>query len=156
MLALLAPIAFKCMTGFPTTTFKAETQGDQVVVEVVHHNGVKYMPVHRGIVVPGDFAYLEAKAKMLTKMGPKTVFRFPRERCKVYGKGQLSCPGSDTQVFDGTKMTASDLSMSTGTDRTMGFSFDRFTVTLTLQIEGFVPVQEISMDYSDGECELGF
>lgn len=155
MLAMLAPIAFKCMTGFPTTTFTVRTEGNEVVVETLHHNGVKYMPIHRGIVVPSDIPYLEAKTKVLGKMGARNEFRFPLDKCKIYGKGLMSCAQGNSQVFDGTRMTATYFNTSTSTDRTMEFSFDKTTVTLSVNIEGFVPVQEISMDYWDGECDFG-
>jgi hypothetical protein len=41
-LAFAAPINMACITEFPTTSFIAETEGDELIVKVIHHNGVGY------------------------------------------------------------------------------------------------------------------
>jgi hypothetical protein len=150
------PLTLDCKSKAATTTFQLRSVGDEVVLTTIHHNGTKYMPIHEGVVVPNDIKYLKEKSTLLEKMGDRNEFRFPRAKCHTYGKGLMGCFGGDTKKFGDTEMTA--LSFNTAKMRQQAFDTEvEYTkVTLSVQISGYVPVQDLVMYYYDDECKFSF
>jgi hypothetical protein len=156
MLLPAALIAFRCVATMPTTSFILETQGEEAVLTTIHHNGTGYMPIHEGVIVPNDLPYLARKAELLKKMGERNEFRFPLANCKVYGSGLLSCHGGNAQVFEGVAMRALSLETSKVTERAPGVVAESVKVRLSVQIDGFSPVQDVVNNFYGEECRLGF
>lgn len=161
-LALFSPTAFAqgpfsllCSTDMPTTAFELSLQGDQYLLKVRHINGVDYMPIHEGVIVPHDFPYLESKAKMLEKLGDYTEFHFPAAKCKTYGKGQLSCGDGETKKFGDVEMQALSFSTSKVHESTMGLELDSYKVTLSIWSPNYTPVMDMTMIYGDTNCRFG-
>jgi hypothetical protein len=119
-----APFSLQCSTSMPTTAFKLSLEGDQYLLQVRHLNGVAFMPIHEGVVVPHDFPLLQDKARLLEKMGEYTEFHFPARNCKTYGKGQLSCGDGETKKFGDTEMQALGFSTAKVHESTMGLELD--------------------------------
>ncbi len=149
-------ISLRCVTGMATTSFLLRTQGTDVVLTTVHHNGTGYMPIHEGIVVPNDMGFLSDKAKVLMQMGDRNEFRFPRARCKIFGPGLLTCSGGERKRFGDLEMEA--LSFVTGkvTQRDSGQSTDFVRVALSVNVIGHPPVMDIAMYYTESECRFQF
>jgi hypothetical protein len=156
--AFAAPkkLNFSCMTSMPTTTFELRTVGDKVVLKTIHHNGVAFMPIHEGIVVPHDFSYLQSVSEHLTVMGDENEFRFPISKCEVYGKGLMSCHGGERKVFGEYEMDALELHTSKVTEEAYGRTFEKRKVTLSVNILGYAPVQDITNDFYGNECSFDF
>ena len=149
-------ISFRCVTGMPTTSFVVKTEGDQVVLTTVHHNGTDYMPIHEGIVVPKDFEYLAEKAKALTLLGDRVEFRFPLANCSVYAKGLMSCHGNDKKVVDGVEFQALSFNTKIITHRVYDYSIDTHRVSLSLKTSVITPVIEVMNSFSETECKFQF
>jgi hypothetical protein len=146
----------KCMTKMPTTSFYITTQGSEVILKTVHHNGVDYMPIHEGVIVPHDLPYLQSVSEQLTKMGNQNEFRFPVDKCTIDGPGQLSCAQGSTVQLGDRQMRAFYFYTSKVSEKVFGRRFDRTKITLSIQIADFVPVQDISMNYEPNECVMNF
>lgn len=145
-------IDFKCETNPKTTSFTLETSGDEMVLTTKHFNGVDFMPVHEGIITPHDLTYLTDVSTMLKHMGTQNQFRFPKSKCKSYGDFVMSCFGGETKVLDGIKMQALSLNTAKVTTQVFSDKVESIKVVLDVNIEGFVPVQELTMEYSPSDC----
>jgi hypothetical protein len=130
--------------------------GDDMVLTTQHVNGVDFMPVHEGVIVPNDLPYLTSASTTLKHMGAQNQFRFPKARCKIFGPGLLSCSGGETKTFDGLEMQALSLVTKKVTTRVYDLQVDSMKVTLDVNISGFVPVQEVTMEYDPNDCKFSF
>lgn len=149
-------INFKCMAHMPTTTFIAKTEGSELVLTTIHHNGVNFMPIHEGVIVPRDIGYLKEVASHLTKMGDYNEFRFPLKNCQIDGPKQMSCGNGNSQNFSGQEMRGFFLYTSKLRETAFGTNFDRIKVVLSVHILNFAPVQDIVMNYEVDECKMDF
>jgi hypothetical protein len=147
---------FKCETSPKTTSFKFETIGDEMVLTTQHVNGIDFMPIHDGTIVPHDLEYLTSVASILKHMGSKNEFRFPKKKCKIYGEHLFSCSGGETKELDGVKMQALHIMTEKNTTEAFDYKIPWYKVILDVNIDGFVPVQEISMNYTPENCEFSF
>jgi hypothetical protein len=148
------PLALHCATPQPTTTFNLSEQNGEYLLEVKHVNGVAFMPIHEGVIVPHDFPYLEGKANFLTKMGVNPTFRFPKDKCKVYGQGQLSCASGERKTFGDVEMQALNFYTGKVHEQTLGLSLDSWKVTLSIWSPDFAPVADVTMVYGDTDCNF--
>ena len=145
---------FRCVNRMPTTSFILAIEGDEAVLTTIHHNGVQFMPIHDGVIVPNDLSYLNAKSTLLTKMGERNSFRFPLKNCRVYSSGLVNCFGGNRQTFAGTEMEALRVFTSRIRQESRGQMRETFKVTLEVHVLGFSPVQELSISYDDSECRF--
>jgi hypothetical protein len=139
----------------PTTTFLLEEDGADMRLTLVHHNGVDFMPIHQGIIVPHDLGFLAGKAKVLTRLGDRTEFRFPRARCSTFGAGLISCSGGERKNIGGLDVEALNLVTSVSTRKVFDEKVEYYGVNLSLNVMGNPPVSEISMEYTTDECKFG-
>ena len=149
-----APFALHCATDAPTTTFDLSEDKTDYVLSVRHVNGVAYMPIHEGVIVPNDFPYLEGKAAFLTKMGDRPQFRFPKSSCKAYAHGQLSCANGERKKFGDVEMQALNFYTAKVHEETLGMSLDSWKVTLSIWSPDFVPVADVTMIYGVNNCVM--
>ena len=151
-----AQVQMKCMQKFPTTTFLAKTEGSEVILTVIHHNGTKYMPIHEGIIVPGDLNYMAEKAQMMMKMGDRQEFRFPLNKCKVYKDNVLSCINGETKKFQDIEVTAMSFHSSLISSQFLDSTTEYVKLSLNINISGYVPQQEIMNNFYPSECQFSF
>lgn len=149
--ALAAPINMACVTEFPTTSFVAETDGDDLVVKVIHHNGVGYMPLHGGVVTPNDLAVLSRKAENLGRLGDFYTLRWKSAKCGLIGSF-LSCyGGEDTQIGDAKVSPWALYTSAHRSESNLGV-FESMEVGLMLDIDG--TTESFSMKYEKNECSF--
>lgn len=145
--------SFRCISNLPTTSFLGEVKSDAFELTVIHHHGKPFMPIHQGIIVPNDFPYLKEKADALTKMSDRNTFRFPLEGCKLYGPTLFSCPNGEEKEFEGVPFRAMYFHTSRITEEVFDMRFERTKAVLSLHLPStYLPVQEIPMEYYEGEC----
>lgn len=149
-------LSFRCVSSMPTTSFILTDKGSEVVLTTIHHNGTKFMPIHEGIIVPNDLPYLTSKAEVLQKMSDFNEFKFPKEKCQVYGPDLINCSGGERKKFGDLEIEALSVSTSKVTEEFMGRAFASYRVSLFINITDFVPSQLISMNYYDKECVFSF
>jgi len=152
--AVAEKVEFKCVSGFPTTSFFVKTEGKDVLVRVIHHNGTKYAPIHEGIVVPNDIDLIKSRAELLAKLGEDFTFRFPLEECSANSPGQMVCFAGDTKVFEGQEFTATMLSLYTSTANLSGNEIESQWVTLYFDTKEHIPGPYVTMRYSPIECDF--
>lgn len=164
---LLSPVSFavtkaksdlrlQCISGMPTTSFFLRTEGDFAILKIMHHNGAQFMPIHEGVIVPNDFTFLKNKADLLTPMGNEIYFKYPLEKCKVYGPGVMSCSGGDRQTFNGIEIESLNFYTAKTHEETLGLSLDGWKATVSLYARYHGPVMDVSMNYAPQECQFNF
>jgi hypothetical protein len=150
-----AKLGFHCKTKQPTTSFALTEDGEDVVLKVTHHNGVGYMPIHEGIIVPNDIGYLKHKADVMTRLGPVQEFRFPKKKCIQYSPGVMACRSGERRDIDGMDVEALHFLTSKDTRQVFDEKVDYYRAELSLNIQGEPPVKEITMMYATDECVFG-
>lgn len=149
-------LRLQCVSGMPTTSFYLRTEGEFAILKIVHHNGVEFMPIHEGIIVPHDLTYLKEKAALLTPMGEQVEYKFPLKKCEIYGPGLISCSGGDRQTFNGVEIESLMFYTSKLHEETLGISIDSWKATVDLHAIDHGPVMEVSMNYTPEECQFNF
>lgn len=149
-----ADLNFSCMTESPTTTFIAQTQNGTVQFDLVHHFGVKYMPIHNGVITPNDLGTLSDRASLLADLGDHLTFTMPAESCQVEGnlfncfssQPALDIGGHKVSIWAAYNTIYDETSLSSGT-------FSYVTTNLAIEVDGqslFLP-----MRYFGEECYQG-
>lgn len=141
---------WQCYTEPLTTSFVAEDLGEEYQLTVLHHNGVKYMPIHSGIITPSDLTYLKAQGEVLTKLGDRFTLKFKKENCKNYGEWRFSCFTRETTKIGSLEVQSAHLSTSTNLQQIFDYEFREVEVHLSLRIEG--RSHSIPMKFSDTQC----
>lgn len=149
--ALSAPINMACVTEFPTTSFIAETEGEDLVVKVIHHNGVGYMPLHGGVITPNDLAVLSTKAENLKRLGDFYTLRWKSNKCTLIGTF-LSCYGGEDIQINDAKVSPWALYTSAQRSESNLGVFENMEVGLMLDIDG--KTESFSMKYEKSECSF--
>ena len=67
------PVNFVCSTEHPTTSVSVETVEEKVYLRVLHHNGLKFAPIHSGVITLHDIPYLEKKGGLFARMGEHLI-----------------------------------------------------------------------------------
>lgn len=140
-----------CVTEFPTTSVYGETQEDEFVVHVIHHNGMRFMPIYTGMVTPHDLATLAKKAEEFSKLGDHYIFRWPASSCKREDTDLMGCSGGATEVeMNGTKVKPWGMFTKRIHTEADIFAYDQVEVSFHLEIDG--NNHSFSMQYAKGEC----
>ena len=105
-LLLLSSVAFgetiSCVTGaFPTTSMTLEDHSNGgYVLSVLHHNGVKFAPIHEGIVTTHDIDFLKRKSKIVLGLGESYQLHFLKDECSRPGERILCHSNRKVKVKD--------------------------------------------------------
>ncbi|GIL18163.1 MAG: hypothetical protein BroJett040_19140 [Oligoflexia bacterium] len=144
---------YLCMTEFPTTSIALSANGNLMDVQVVHHNGIQYMPIHDGLVTSYDLTTLTERAGLLTKLPEYWLFSWPMESCKFHDREIFSCFGG-TSVYElnGVKVHPYGVYSSRVTDESFAGKFQTIKVSLYLDIDG--RSQIMSMNYQVVDCGI--
>lgn len=154
-LASAADLNLGCVTETPTTTFIAETKNGIVQFDFIHHFGVKYMPIHNGVVTPNDLGTLSDRASLLTSLGDHLTFTMPAENCQSDGvlfdcfgsQPSVEINGHQVNIWAAYNTTYSETSLSSGT-------FNYVTTNLAIKIDG--QSLFLRMKYFEADCYQQF
>lgn len=74
----------QCLTGAMLTTSYSllESNSGDFELHAIHHNGVKYAPIHSGTITSSDFNYLKKKSKVIINMGESFIVKFNKNECQ--------------------------------------------------------------------------
>jgi hypothetical protein len=144
-------IKLTCVTtDFPTTSFVVETVGEEVHAHVIHHNGMKFMPIWSSIVVPNDLPMLSTKASELAKLGERYTVRFAKSSCTKTGDKMFNCFNGIQTDHNGIKIRASALHTERVTHENIAGIYQEHWMHLTVGFDR--QSHPISMKYQPGDC----
>lgn len=66
-----------------TTSYAMIDEGDYYELQVLHHNGLDFMPIHRGLITISDLDILKGDSQIFRKLGKRYVIRFQKSQCKI-------------------------------------------------------------------------
>lgn len=72
---------FSCATYHLTTSYALIEHTDSFELQVMHHNGAEFMPIHQGLITAYDLTLLKEKAALFQKMGTRYAITFKKEKC---------------------------------------------------------------------------
>lgn len=75
-----------CATDHPTTSYAVIETKDHFELQVRHHNGVKYMPIHQGLITIADLQTFQKDAELFSLMGVAFSVIFLKNECQVTGE----------------------------------------------------------------------
>lgn len=143
-----SPVSFRCVTSPPTTSFVADTTGEEVKLTIVHHNGTQYMPIHQGIVVPADFPLLQKKSEVMQKLGERVEMVFEKKNCKKYGDKLYSC--GQGKVLGQTSATNASLLTKVSVDKLYDIEFTKNQISAGFKVDGYY--YSIDNDFYFEDC----
>lgn len=143
-----------CMTQYPTTSmfFYPNPEIEGYSLRVIHHNGVKWMPIHKGIITLNDLQYLNVKGNQLARLGREYTLHFKKENCRLIEAGELACYGREP--------------VQIGEERVETYSFHNYNEKSRLYQQDFVThVMSLgirignqglsqTMDYAPTDCQF--
>lgn len=72
---------FVCATPHLTTSYALIEHADQYELQVMHHQGVEFIPIHAGLITAADLKVLAQTATLFQKMGSRYVLFLKKEEC---------------------------------------------------------------------------
>lgn len=145
-------VDMRCVTEFPTTSFLTQEQGEEVVVDIIHHNGVQYTPFRDSLITPSDIALLSKQADLFLQLAPTMTFRWPKKSCEITSGMFFQCFGKAAPVIvNGLTVLPRYISMSEATHKLVGgYSFwvKTVSVNITVNNEDYT----ITNNFFDGDC----
>lgn len=152
-----AAIDMACMTEIPTTTFIAQTEKDILKIELIHHNGVKFMPIYNGVITPNDLGTLQDKASLLAYLGDHLKFEIPLSKCQKMSDYLFNCFGSVPAVdINGHQVSIWSVYTAFNNEKSFAGEYNYYQTSISLDIDG--ESINIPMKYGESECvkELSF
>ena len=70
-----------CATPHLTTTYVLLQNSDHFELQLVQHNGVRFMPIHNGMVTSYDLDHLKELSQLFKKIGERLSIRFGHDQC---------------------------------------------------------------------------
>jgi hypothetical protein len=143
-----------CMTETPTTTLVVQTKNGIVQFDLYHHFGVKYMPIHSGVITPNDLGTLSDRASLLADLGDHLTFTIPSDSCQMDGM-IFNCFGSQpASTIGGHKVSFWSAYSTTYDEVSSAGIYSYVTTNLGIEVDGqtlFLP-----MKYFGEECYKEF
>lgn len=109
ILALLLPpysfgMSLTCVTSIPTTSVTAAVEGEDLIVHVIHHFGMKYMPLTTTLISLSEIEGVIQKAKTFEKLGDHYIFRWPLKNCTQTDEDLFSCSNGEETEINGVRV----------------------------------------------------
>ena len=144
-------LEFACVTQFPTTSFIADMDNGRVKVNMINHNGIKFMPIHSGLVTINDLKILTERAEILANIGEQAQFFFDLENCELHDDTTFSCyRGGTINGIDGKQIEIFALSSSLHQLKFSDLVFNQTTILMGLLIDQ--KTYYVQMEYQYDEC----
>ena len=139
-----------CVTEWPTTSVYGQTEGDELVVKVFHHNGEGYLPLYTGIITPNDLPKMQRKAELFTKLGSLYEFRYDLKNCKRINEDIMFCNGGKETEINGIRFRPFAMYTKRILNEYDLGSYEQIEVAFLLNFNG--ETEHISMQYMSNEC----
>ena len=147
---LAAPVNMACVTEYPTTSFVAFSEGGDLNIRLIHHNGVKFMPIWSSIITPNDLPVITETASILSELGNELNFTIPAKACGVDGM-MMNCFGrSEEQVINGHKVNLWSVYTKLENEKSFAGEYNYVWSSLAIDVDG--KSYWIPMKYYDYEC----
>jgi hypothetical protein len=148
-----ADVNMACSTELPSTTVNAQTNNGIVTIDLIHNIGVKFMPIHMGIITPDDLGMLSDRASLLADLGDHLSFDLPSSACQVTGLLIYCFGNSEVKIINGHKVNLWAAYTSQYDEVTINGVYSYVTTDLAIEVDG--ESIHLPMKYSKDECSSG-
>ena len=147
--------SFRCETELPTTTMEilpANTSEGDLKFRVSHHFGLKNLPIASGVITNNDFAYLQAKAEVLKKLGESFSVPLKSKNCEKFADDVYSCFSAEPFEINGTKVSGYNFTTRVVNTKVYDYDFKSHQVVFSFYYQGMG--YDMPMNYSPEECKF--
>jgi hypothetical protein len=125
---------FVCSTEHPTTSISVENLEGRVTLRMIHHNGLKFAPIHSGVITLNDIPFIEKKGSLFSKMGEHLVLEFDLARCKKHQEGNYSCYNSNPATIGELEVKSFGFQTYKSTSELYGMRFESLLFRLNVTV----------------------
>ncbi len=140
-----------CATYHVTTSYALIETEKEIELQVLHHHGTQFMPVHSGLIIKYDLDTIAKNSEALEKLGARYVFRFSKDECQLTTE-TWKCFSPNEQRQNETPV--SQIGFQTYVKRTIvkGREYQNHVMDLSLNING--QNYSIPMEYDISDCRF--
>jgi hypothetical protein len=142
-------VRWVCATEPLTTSTSLIENPSDFELQLQHHNGLDFMPVHEGLITPRDLPEIARQGRVLEKLGARFVILFNKENCSRNETGWTCSKQGPVQVGD-LKVKDLWLRLSPRQIKTPFLNDHGHSLRLSFvfENEGFT----LPMEYPEGAC----
>ena len=150
-----AIIGMICVTEFPSTSFLVEQKENQVLLQVIHHNGPRYAPLSSALVTANDLEVLKSQAEFIQSLGNQMDLKWKRSGCNADRSDFFQCVGSaEDSVVNQVPIHPWALTVSDVEEKTLWGNFKKKNIALRFSSgqDSAKKDYQVTMDYGEGDC----
>lgn len=140
---------FVCATDHLTTSFALIESESSFELQVMHHNGVEFMPIHNGLITGYDLKLLNEKADLFQKMGMRFTLNFAKSDCQEQD-GEWTCFKGGKVALGGLNVQNLKFSLTDRTVTTKATAFDLKVAQLSFVVGSYG--YTLPMEYASESC----
>ncbi len=148
-------VGVTCWTkSFPTTSVNLfKNSNNKFQLNVTHHNGVKFAPIHKGVITSHDLKHLKKKSEVFTSLGDRYSVQFEFNNCEQKD-GYLSCYTRDQDNLNNKGLRNYSFRLYRETVLSNGYEFNHWSAHFDVMINGDNLVYNSVMQYQQDDCHF--
>jgi hypothetical protein len=140
-----------CATDHPTTSYALIETKDHFELQILHHNGVQYMPIHQGLITIADLQTFQKDAELFVQMGVAFSVNFLKTECQETGEDWACVKKQPTQLG---KLAVKSMSFAISDKQVITKKYSaKYKIAQITFVEGFYS-RTLPMEYSPANCRF--
>lgn len=149
-LSIAAPVSrLVCATSHLTTSYSLVELEGHFELQVAHHNGVEFMPIHEGLITIHDLSLLQEWAEVYKKMGPRFTLILDKSDCHLKDKEWSCFHNQSTQIGH---LWVNNLSFKITPKRVMTSKMDQKIHRVLFSFQMDQNIYDLPMEYQESDC----
>jgi hypothetical protein len=140
-----------CVHSIPRTSIIGAAEGDEFVLHLINHWGVRYMPLTTIPLSADDLEGVIKKARIFEKLGDHYIFRWKLKDCKRTDADLMSCSNGEELILNGLKVKPWGVYTKRIKTEIDIAEIEEIEVNLNLSVEG--ELQHLAVQYLKTECQ---
>jgi len=145
---------FQCVTAIPTTSIIMKDTDGKKWLEIIHHNGIQFAPIHSGTITLNDFDFIQRKGQLLAKMGEMIRVSFEPESCKYHEAGNYSCYKNIKTTIGSLAVNGYGIQTYSSESFLYGTSFREFHFKFYVNTSGRNIDMQMNYDLNSRDCSF--
>lgn len=152
------PETLRCVTEIPTTSTLFEKTPSGYRLQIIHHNGEKWGPIHKGVTTTNDLPTLEKKALKLLKLGAAYEVNYKSSECRALGTSEFICyhqMAPEGEWLGELKIKGHSFHISTESALIFGEEYQNYVARFSVSSNQDLPYTmsyDVVMDYALTDC----
>lgn len=150
----LTDLTLSCETPWPTSSVYGKTVDGIFQMTVIHHGGVRNMPIYNGTVTSDDLPLLQGDSEALQQLGPRWDFSWKVADCKGYSAGIVNCPTGSPALINSREVTNAFFNTRRTNEKFFENEVNHAKIALWLTVDG--RSRQVMFDYDMKDCVVRF